>query len=57
MKISIYGHYHCKKCSAVMKPKFRLGWAVEYGVRCVHQCLNCNLVFIEQEHGRGKWIK
>ena len=48
-------HHHCK-CGGEITFLGRLPWKPGHGVGAIGVCLECDLLFVESEHTKPKWI-
>lgn len=52
----IKGHYHCRKCNALMECWRELRWKVGQGVSRIGGCDPCGEIMIEYENVLPRWF-
>ncbi len=50
-------HFHCKECGHVVDYVAALHWKPIVGVRRLGICQKCELMLIQSEHKKIRWIK
>ena len=48
-------HYHCK-CGAEIRFLRRVRWNENTGAQAIGICNNCDMMMVEREHGRLRWV-